>query len=90
MTEDWYNHVIAQRAEPGASARHGAAGGCPADLCWSEESLGFLCPPQPAPCPAAREEQHLLLQCVTLVEPSKSVLVLPGQVMQWFWPNSGW
>ena len=42
------------------------------------------------PPPALWEEQRSLLQCVTLVEPSKSVLVLPGQVMQWFWPNSGW
>lgn len=43
-----------------------------------------------SPAPAPWEEQRSLLQCVTLVEPSKSVLVLPGQVMQWFWPNSGW
>lgn len=27
-------------------------------------------------------KRNLLLQCVTLVEPSKSVLVFPGQVMQ--------
>lgn len=52
---------------------------------------GSPCPrTSPAPPAPALGGQHLLLQCVTLVEPSKSVLVLPGQVMQWFWPNSGW
>lgn len=56
--------------------------------CGHHVGCGLTPPQQPSPWP--RGELHLLLQCVTLVEPSKSVLVLPGQVMQWFWPNSGW
>lgn len=55
---------------------------------------GSPLPPAPvppgAPNPQPWEGQHPLLQCVTFVDPSKSVLVSPGQVMQWFWPNSGW
>lgn len=60
---------------------------CPCDV-----RSGLTCPSSPPSTPSSQpwEEQHLLLQCETLVEPSKSVLVLPGQLRQWLWPNSGW
>lgn len=94
------------RARPGTGAQAALGGGCHAEQVYVPEQGGVLrrpagttrgehppCPRQrpPAfPAPRPWQERHLLLQCVTLVEPSKSVLVLPGQVMQWFWPNSGW
>lgn len=62
-------------------ARAGQGPRGPADPVWVR---AHSAPNAPPPCcqPRPQGALHVLLQCVTLVEPSKSVLVLPGQLMQ--------